>query len=159
LKENKEWTPKILALLCRWCAYAGADLAGISRIPYPPSIRVIRFPCSARMDPYFIIKGFREGFDGVLVAFCHPGDCHYSKGNYYARRRFMLLKELMQFAGIEPERLQIRYVSAAEGKKFAQVVTEMTEEIRKVGPLKISEPMIKALLEREEIWQPLPGSE
>ncbi|MBC7326571.1 hydrogenase iron-sulfur subunit [bacterium] len=159
MKENREWTPRILCLLCRWCAYAGADLAGISRIHYPPTPRVIRFPCSARMDPYFVIKGFREGFDGVLVAGCHPGDCHYSKGNYYARRRFMLLKDLLLFAGIEPERLQIRWISAAEGKKFAQVISEMTEKILPLGPLKIKEISLKRILEKEELWQPLAGSE
>lgn len=111
------------------------------------------------MDPYFVIKGFREGFDGVLVAGCHPGDCHYSKGNYYARRRFMLLRELLIFAGIEPERIQIRWISAAEGKKFAQVVSEMTEDIRRLGPLKLKEEALKKVLEKEEIWQALPGSE
>ncbi len=153
MSAEKEWEPKILALLCRWCAYAGADLAGMSRIPYPPTVRIIRFPCSARMDPYFIIKGFREGFDGVLVAGCHPGDCHYSKGNFYARRRFMLVEKLLHFVGIEPERLEIRWISAAEGQKFAQVVGEMTERIRKIGPLK--EGVFEKLPSKEELWKVL----
>lgn len=126
--------PKILGFLCNWCSYAGADMAGTSRIRYPPNIRIIRVPCSGRVDPLLIIKGFERGADGVLVAGCHPGDCHYLQGNYFARRRFALLKTLLDFIGIEKERLRLEWVSATEGKRFAQLITDFTEELKKMGP-------------------------
>jgi len=129
-----EFEPKIVGFLCNWCSYAGADLAGVSRIQYPPTLRIVRVMCSGRVDPIFIIEAFRNGADGVLVAGCHPGDCHYLAGNYKAQRRVALLKRLLDQYGIEPERLKLEWVSASEGDRFAKVVKEMTEEIRKLGP-------------------------
>jgi len=130
----KDWQPKILAFLCNWCSYAGADLAGVSRIQYPPNIRVVRIPCSGRVNPIFVLKSLQNGFDGVLVSGCHPGDCHYISGNYVARRKFAVLKSLLEFVGVEPGRVQFSWVSAGEGEKFAEVVTKVTEDIRKLGP-------------------------
>ncbi len=129
-----EWQPRILAILCNWCSYAGADLAGVSRMQYPPNIRVVRVPCSGRVDPLFIMKSLQSGFDGVLVSGCHPGDCHYISGNYIARRKFAVLKPLLEFIGIEPNRVQFSWISAGEGERFATVVTKITEDIRKLGP-------------------------
>ena len=129
-----EWQPKILAILCNWCSYAGADLAGVSRMQYPPNIRVVRVPCSGRVDPLFIMKSLQSGFDGVLVSGCHPGDCHYISGNYVARRKFAVLKPLLEFIGIEPNRVQFSWISAGEGERFATVVTKITEDVRKLGP-------------------------
>lgn len=130
----KEWSPKIIAFLCNWCSYAGADLAGTSRIQYPPSIRVIRVPCSGRVNPQYIIKALADGADGVMVSGCHPGDCHYLEGNYYARRRFSVLKRLLSISGIHPDRVQFTWVSASEGAKFAEVVATVTEKISALGP-------------------------
>ena len=129
-----EWQPKILAFLCNWCSYAGADLAGVSRIQYPASIRVIRVPCSGRVNPMFILRALQEGVDGVLVSGCHPGDCHYLTGNYHARRRFLILKALLDFCGVEEGRVQFSWVSASEGQKFADVVKAVTETVRALGP-------------------------
>jgi len=131
-----DWQPKILAILCNWCSYAGADLAGVSRIQYPPTIRVVRVPCSGRVDPLFIMKSLQSGFDGVLVSGCHPGDCHYLSGNYVARRRFAMLKPLLEFMGIEPGRVQFSWISAGEGERFAQVMTKVTNDVKKLGPAK-----------------------
>lgn len=131
-----EWQPKILAILCTWCSYAGADLAGVSRIQYPANIRVVKVPCSGRVDPLFIMKSLQSGYDGILVSGCHPGDCHYLSGNYVARRRFAVLKPLLEFIGIEPGRVQFSWVSAGEGERFAQVVTKVTEDVKKLGPAK-----------------------
>lgn len=130
----KEWEPKLIGFLCNWCSYAGADLAGSSRLKYPANMRVVKVPCSGRVNPQFVMKAFERGFDGVLVAGCHPGDCHYAKGNYYARRRLMIFQNLLEFMGIEPERFKFDWVSAAEGQKFAEVVSELTESVKKVGP-------------------------
>ncbi|MEK7848215.1 MAG: hydrogenase iron-sulfur subunit [Chloroflexota bacterium] len=126
--------PRIVGFLCNWCSYAGADMAGTSRMSYPPNIRIIRVPCSGRVDPLLIVKSFQQGADGVLVAGCHPGDCHYTEGNYYARRRFALLRPLLDFAGIEQERLRLEWVSSTEGRKFSQVVTSFQEELERLGP-------------------------
>ena len=128
------WEPKIIAFLCNWCSYAGADLAGTGRIQYPPNIRIIRVPCSGRLNPLFIIKALAEGADGVLVSGCHPGDCHYLTGNMYARRRFTVLKKLFETAGIEPDRVNFAWVSASEGGKFAEIVKEVTYRVKKIGP-------------------------
>ena len=139
VRENetpKEWEPRIIGFLCNWCTYAGADLAGSSRLKYPPNMRVVRVPCSGRINPQFILKAFERGFDGVLVSGCHPGDCHYAKGNYYTRRRLMLLKRFLEHVGIEPERFHFDWISAAEGQKFAEVVEKFTDEVRKVGPFR-----------------------
>ncbi|MBC7234405.1 MAG: hydrogenase iron-sulfur subunit [Chloroflexi bacterium] len=133
-QNNPDWEPKILAFLCNWCSYAGADLAGTSRMQYPPSVRVIRVPCSGRVNPIFIVEALRQGADGVLVSGCHPGDCHYSEGNYYARRRFALLQRYLEYLGIEPGRVQFSWVSASEGGRFAEVVTKVTNDIKKLGP-------------------------
>lgn len=132
--EARPWQPRILAFLCNWCSYAGADLAGVSRLQYPPHIRVIRVPCSGRVNPAYILKALQEGMDGVLVSGCHPGDCHYLTGNYFARRKFGLLKTLLDFAGIEDGRVQFSWVSAAEGAKFSQVINDVTEKVRALGP-------------------------
>ncbi len=128
------WEPKILAFLCNWCSYAGADLAGTSRIQYPPNIRVIRVPCSGRINPLFILKALRSGIDGVLVSGCHPGDCHYLSGNYVGRRKSATFQRFLEYLGIEKGRVQFSWVSAAEGIKFSQVIDEVTQDIKKLGP-------------------------
>ena len=134
--ETGQWEPKIVAFLCNWCSYAGADLAGTSRIQYPSSIRVIRVPCSGRIDPLFILASLQKGADGVLVSGCHPGECHYLTGNYSARRKFALLKNLLEHMGIEEGRVQFSWVSASEGIRFAKVVEEVTARIKTLGPAK-----------------------
>jgi F420-non-reducing hydrogenase iron-sulfur subunit len=127
--------PKIIGFLCNWCSYAGADLAGVSRIQYPPNIRIIRVMCSGRIDPAFVFEAFKDGADGVLVAGCHlPSDCHYISGNFKAFRRINLLKRVLKEFGIEPERLRLEWISASEGDKFAAVVRSMVEDIKKLGP-------------------------
>lgn len=128
-----DFKPKILAFLCNWCSYAGADLAGVSRIQYPPTTRVVRVPCSGRVNPFFLLKALQAGADGVLVSGCHPGDCHYITGNYYARRRFVAFMDLMDFLGFPKERLNFAWCSAAEGQKFADIVRTVTERVKKVG--------------------------
>jgi len=132
----KEREPKILAFLCNWCSYAGADLAGVSRIQYPPNVRVIRVPCSGRINPFFIVKALQQGTDGVLVAGCHPGDCHYISGNYVARRKFTIIKNFLEYIGIEKDRVQFAWISAAEGARFAQVIKEVTEKVKRLGPIR-----------------------
>jgi len=127
------WNPKIVAFLCTWCSYAGADLAGTGRNQYPPNIRVIRIPCSGRINPIYIIKALLEGADGVMVSGCHPGDCHYLVGNFYARRRFVVLKKLLTTAGFEPDRVHFTWVSASEGARFADVVKQVTEKVAAKG--------------------------
>ena len=135
-KENVTgFEPKIVAFLCNWCSYAGADLAGVSRIQYSPNIRIIRVPCSGRINPLYIIKALQNGVDGVLVSGCHPGDCHYLSGNFFARRRFALVKKFLEYVGIEPERVQFSWVSAAEGPRFAQIIERVTSDIKRLGPL------------------------
>ena len=133
-ESEKDWEPKIVAFLCNWCSYAGADLAGVSRFQYPHNVRIIRVPCSGRVNPAFLLRALQNGADGVLVSGCHPGDCHYISGNLVARRKFALLKELLQYAGIEPERVQFTWVSASEGGRFAAVVEKIVEEVRVLGP-------------------------
>ncbi|MDA8066744.1 MAG: hydrogenase iron-sulfur subunit [Thermaerobacter sp.] len=129
-----EREPKIVGFLCNWCSYAGADLAGTSRTSYPTSVRVIRVPCSGRVNPQFVLRAFQLGADGVLVAGCHPGDCHYSTGNYFTRRRFLLVKRFLDYLGIDQRRFRLRWISASEGPKFAETIREMTEELRQLGP-------------------------
>jgi F420-non-reducing hydrogenase iron-sulfur subunit len=126
--------PKIVAFCCNWCSYAGADLAGTSRIQYSPNIRVIRVMCSGRVNPLFVIKALSIGADGVLVLGCHPGDCHYIEGNYKTMRRIPLLKKMLKQLGIEEERVRLEWVSASEGAKFAEVTNGFAESIRKLGP-------------------------
>jgi coenzyme F420-reducing hydrogenase delta subunit len=130
------WEPKIVAFLCNWCSYAGADLAGVGRIQYPPNTRTIRVPCSGRVNPLFILRALQNGADGVLVSGCHPGDCHYLSGNYAARRRFAVFSRLLEYVGIEKGRVHFSWVSAAEAGRFAEVITEVSEEVRKLGPSK-----------------------
>jgi coenzyme F420-reducing hydrogenase delta subunit len=134
--SEKAWEPKVVAFLCNWCSYAGADLAGVSRIQYPHNIRIIRVPCSGRINPAFLLRALQNGADAVLVSGCHPGDCHYISGNLAARRKFALLKELLQYAGLEPERVQFTWVSASEGGRFAAIVEKVVEQARKLGPNK-----------------------
>ena len=131
--------PKILGFLCNWCSYAGADLAGVSRFQYPPTVRVIRVMCSGRIDPVFVLRAFSHGADGVMILGCHPGDCHYTTGNYYARNRVKVLKQLLELAEISPDRLVLDWVSAAEGGRFAALVNDFTERIRSLGPFGRSE--------------------
>lgn len=131
-----EFQPRIVGFLCNWCSYAGADSAGTARMVYPTNIRIIRVPCSGRVDPLLIVKSFQMGADGVLVAGCHPGDCHYTEGNYYARRRFALLRPFLEYLGIEAARFRVEWVSASEGKRWSKVVTSFTEELTKLGPRK-----------------------
>ena len=130
----KEFEPNILGFLCNWCSYAGADLAGTSRMKYPSNLKSIRVMCSGRVDPAFVLEALRKGVDGVLIAGCHPGDCHYQSGNYKTNRRVKLLKKLLEELGIEPQRIRFEYVSASEGQKFATIVTEFVAEIKKLGP-------------------------
>jgi coenzyme F420-reducing hydrogenase delta subunit len=125
-----------VGFLCNWCSYAGADLAGTSRASYPENIRIIRVPCSARVDPLFIVKAFQQGADGVMVLGCHPGDCHYAEGNYHTRRRLALLKPFLAYTGVESERLHLDWVSASEGKRYAAVVTAFTNQVAALGPRK-----------------------
>lgn len=134
--DEKTWEPKIVGFLCNWCSYAGADLAGTSRLQYPHNIKIIRLPCSGRVNPLFILKCLTDGADGVLISGCHIGDCHYSEGNFYARRRFAVLKKLLEYLGIDPRRFQMSWVSASEGDKWARLVTELVEEIKQAGPNK-----------------------
>lgn len=129
--------PTIVAFLCNWCAYTGADLAGTSRLHYAPNIRIVRVMCSGRIEPSFVLKAFQQGADGVLVCGCHPGDCHYQTGNYRCLRRFRLLEKYIAQMGIEKERLKLEWISASEGKQFAALVNSMTLDILNVGPSKI----------------------
>lgn len=129
--------PKIVGFLCNWCSYAGADLAGTSRIQYKPNVRIIRVMCSARVDPTFVVKALTQGADGVLICGCHPGDCHYSEGNHKTMRRFPLLKKLLSDMGVEDERVRLEWVSASEGQRFADIVNDMTERIKFLGPSRI----------------------
>jgi len=129
--------PRIIGFLCNWCSYTGADLAGVSRIKSAPNVRVVRTMCSGRVDPAFVLKAFQLGADGVIVMGCHPGDCHYQEGNFKTARRIPFLKRLVEGFGIDPRRLRLEWVSASEGDRFAEVVNEMTEQIRALGPLKL----------------------
>ncbi len=134
-----EFNPKIVGFACNWCCYAGADLAGTSRLQYPANLRLIRVMCSGRIEPEFILRAFRDGADGVFVGGCHPGDCHYVSGNYKAQKRIILLQSLLEGLGIEKERLELQWVSASEGQRFADAVTSFTERIRQLGPLNLPE--------------------
>jgi F420-non-reducing hydrogenase iron-sulfur subunit len=131
--------PKILGLLCNWCSYTGADLAGTARMKDPPNVYSVRVMCSGRVDPGFILDAFKNGADGVLICGCHPGDCHYVEGNYKCMRRIPLTKLVLEKMGIDPNRLRMEWVSASEGARFKDVVTEFTEQIRALGPLTLQE--------------------
>lgn len=129
----EDWEPKIAVFLCNWCSYAGADLAGVSRLQYPHNIRIIRVPCSGRLNPLYVLKALQQGADGVLVSGCHPGDCHYISGNLVARRKFALLKSYLEYLGIEPQRVQFSWVSASEGSRFTALIEKIVGEVRQIG--------------------------
>ena len=126
--------PKIVGILCNWCSYAGADLAGTARIHYAPNLRVVRVMCSGKVDPAFIMEALRCGADGVMIAGCHPGDCHYQNGNHKTMRRVALLRRILDQLGVEPARVRLEWVSASEGDRFADLVNDMTEQVRELGP-------------------------
>lgn len=134
--ENKNKDPKIIAFVCNWCTYTGADLAGTSRLKYQPNVRMIKLPCTGRIDPVFIIKAFEKGADGVLVSGCHPGDCHYNAGNFHARRRWIMFHKLLDYLGIDESRIHFSWVSASEGKKFVDVVNDFTNKVKAKGTFK-----------------------
>ena len=131
--EQKEFKPKIVAFCCNWCSYAGADLAGTNRLNYPADVKIIRVPCSCRVNPSFVLRAFQRGADGVIICGCHPGDCHYTSGNYYARRRMTLLFSMLNYLGLEKERTRVEWVSAAEGAKFAETMNDFVATVTKLG--------------------------
>ncbi len=131
---SNDFEPKILAFCCNWCSYAGADLAGASKIQYPPNILIIRAMCSGMIHPNFVIEALNNGADGVLICGCHPGDCHYLEGNLKAEKRAEAIELMLEDFGLEPERFRLEWVSASEGKKFAKIVTEMVEQLKELGP-------------------------
>ena len=130
------WEPRIVGFVCNWCTYAGADLAGTSRLKYPPNVRLIRLPCTGAIDPLFIVKAFQSGADAVLVSGCHPADCHYTSGNYHARRKLTVFRDLLEYTGLDPKRFWMSWISASEGQKFASFMEEIVVETKKLGPLK-----------------------
>ncbi|MFO7785904.1 MAG: hydrogenase iron-sulfur subunit [Thermodesulfobacteriota bacterium] len=134
--------PIIVAFVCNWCTFTAADLAGTSRYKYPPNVRLIRMMCSGMVDPKFVLKAFFEGADAVLIGGCHPGDCHYINGNYKARRRVALLKEVLAQYGIEEDRLWLRWIGASEGNVFAETVKEMTEKVKALGPTELENELV-----------------
>jgi coenzyme F420-reducing hydrogenase delta subunit len=133
-KATEGWEPKIMAIVCNWCTYAGADLAGISRIQYPPNVRIIRVPCTGRINPFYVVKALQDGADGVLISGCHPGECHYLSGNLSARRKFAMLKHFLNYIGVEGDRTMFTWVSASEGDRFAQVIKGVTAAVKALGP-------------------------
>jgi F420-non-reducing hydrogenase iron-sulfur subunit len=130
----EDFEPRIVAFLCNWCAYTGADLAGTSRLQYPPNVRSIRVMCSGGVDPVYVIKALLEGADGVLIGGCHPGDCHYQSGNLKARRRMAILRSILEELGLDPDRVWLRWISASEGKLFADTITQMVQSLKEKGP-------------------------
>jgi F420-non-reducing hydrogenase iron-sulfur subunit len=130
----KKFEPFIIAFVCNWCTYAGADLAGTGRLSYAPNVRIIKVPCTGRVDPLFLLKAFDAGADAVLVSGCHPGDCHFSSGNFIARRRWIVFRKLLDMVGIDTRRVFFSWISAAEGQKWANIIDEMTEKVRQIGP-------------------------
>jgi F420-non-reducing hydrogenase iron-sulfur subunit len=134
MTDEKEFEPNILAFLCNWCTYAGADLAGISRLQMPPTVRNIRVMCSGRVKPLFLLKAWLGGADGVMIGGCHPGDCHYATGNYKARRRFAMTKQVMDSLGLESDRIRLSWISASEGPRYQQVMIEFTKKMKEAGP-------------------------
>ena len=136
---SEEFEPRIIAFVCNWCTYAGADLAGTARIQYPPNVRIIRLMCSGSLDPVYVINSLLLGADGVLIGGCHPGDCHYVSGNYKTRRRMIVLKEILRTLGFEENRVWVKWISASEGQKFADTIKGMVEQLKKQGPNPIRE--------------------
>jgi F420-non-reducing hydrogenase iron-sulfur subunit len=144
IQLSNTWEPRIVAFFCNWCTYTAADLAGVSRLKYASNIRVIRLMCSGRVDPQFIVQALTRGADGVLIGGCHPGDCHYVEGNFKMLRRFEMLKRVLTGMGIEPQRVRLEWISAAEGEKVKRGINELVDEIRKSGPL--------GLPQKFELW-------
>lgn len=134
MSETKTFQPRIVAYVCNWCTYLGADLAGTNRLEYPSNVRIIRLPCTGRIDFNLLIKAFEAGADAILVSGCHPGDCHYTAGNYHARRRWTLFRDLLDTIGVETDRIHFTWISAAEGKKFQQTIAEITAKTLELGP-------------------------
>jgi coenzyme F420-reducing hydrogenase delta subunit len=147
MNNTNAFQPKIVAYVCNWCTYLGADLAGTNRLEYPANVRIVRLPCTGRIDFNLLIKAFEMGADAVLVSGCHPGDCHYTAGNYHARRRWMLFRELLDTMGVELARIHFSWISAAEGRKFQEVITEITEKTRQQGPYRAYRAICDASLE------------
>ena len=133
MNEKKEWTPTIVAFCCNWCSYAGADLAGSSRLSYPANVKIIRIPGSCRLNPLFVLRAFQRGADGVILGGCHPGDCHYTTGNYYARRRMTMLFSMLNYLGIDSRRTRVEWVSAAAGAKFSATMNDFAKTITELG--------------------------
>jgi len=134
IENNENWEPKIIVFACNWCTYAAADLAGLNHMDYPASVRIIRTPCSGRFDPIWVLRALNRGADGVLLSGCHPGDCHYGTGNYYNRRRQTIMKNLVEYMGIEPERFQTSWISGSEANKFQQTMEKLVSDITRLGP-------------------------
>ena len=134
MQVNENFEPVIVAFCCNWCSYAGADLSGTNRLNYPTNAKIIRVPCSCRVNPMFILRAFQKGADGVIICGCHPGDCHYTSGNYFTRRRITLLYSMLDFLGIERNRTRLEWVSAAEGAKFAATMEQFTADVKALGP-------------------------
>lgn len=132
---SNDFEPNIIGFLCNWCSYAGADLAGTSRTHYLPNVKIIRVMCSGRVNPLFLVNALQQGADGVLISGCHPGDCHYLEGNYFARRRFVLMHKLLEHIGVDPRRVQMSWVSASEGAKFKDVVEKIVNDVKEAGPM------------------------
>lgn len=144
-----EFEPKIVAFVCNWCTYAGADLTGTSRIKYASNVKIIRFPCTGRIDFMLLQKAFANGADGIIVSGCHPNDCHYTSGNFHARRRWMVFRKLLEFTGADVRRIKFSWVSAAEGAKWADVVNKTVDEIKKLGPYSEYKAIAKIDFEKE----------
>jgi coenzyme F420-reducing hydrogenase delta subunit len=148
----EEFKPNIVAFVCNWCTYAGADLTGTSRRKYSANVKIIRFPCTGRIDFMLLMKAFDNGADGIIVSGCHPNDCHYSTGNFHARRRWMVFRNLLDFTGIDLDRIRFSWVSAAEGAKWAEVVNTTVEKIRQLGPYdNYNKIGISTMLDKEEV--------
>ena len=148
---NGNWTPRIVAFFCNWCTYTAADLAGVSRMKHASNVRIIRLMCSGRVDPQFVMDALTKGADAVLIGGCHPNDCHYAEGNYKCLRRYQMLKRMLADLGIEPERLRLEWISAAEGEKVKRVVNEMVQTVTKLGPLGMPEKFVEWDQEMEHL--------
>lgn len=147
--NNTEFNPAIVAFVCNWCTYAGADLTGTSRIKYATNVKIIRFPCTGRIDFLLLMKAFENGADGIIVSGCHPNDCHYTSGNFHAKRRWIVFKDITEFVGLEMDRVTYSWVSAAEGAKWAEVVNSTAEKIKKLGPYKKYKKMVNQTVEED----------
>lgn len=148
---NTEFEPKIIAYVCNWCTYAGADLTGTSRIKYASNVKIVRFPCTGRIDFMLLLKAFANGADGIIVSGCHPNDCHYTSGNFHARRRWMVFRSLLDFMGVDVDRIKFTWVSAAEGAKWAEIVNSTVTDIRELGPYSEYQRASEFLAENEEL--------